>query len=177
MIIWIILILSILVFISWLFISKRWLRYTLGILTTFGLIFNISLLCLNMSQNFGMEKEVTTKESLIYTASPKSLDKGMIITKQVGQNNTIAIFRDSKSDKLASVHYKPDLKQKLKSLKMSSYIRQNNTIKEAKVITKTTKWVYKNKGYEQLFDFDDSHYLISKKSTVYVPQSWVIVEK
>lgn len=177
MIIWIILVLSILAFSSWLFIEKKWLCYILGTLTTLALIFNITLLSLNMSNHFGMKKMTTTKETKIYTASPIDLTKGMVITKAIGQNNTIVIYRNTNTDKSASVHFKPNTKDKLSAIKMTSFVEQNESVKEASVTVKTTRWVYESDGYKKLFDFGDRETLVSKKYTVNLPKDWLIVEK
>lgn len=130
-----------------------------------------------MSNHFGMKKVTTVEETTIYTASPTDLTTGMVITKSIGQNNVIVIYRDAETDKSASVHFKPNTNDKLSAIKMTSYVEQNPSVTEATVTVKTIKWVYKSEGYEKLFNFDDTETLVSKEYRVNLPKDWLIVEK
>lgn len=176
MIIWIILILSITTFLSWLIISNRTLRYISTSLSILCLILSIGLLSANMSQHFGMNKIQNSKTQQIYSAGPINSKLNTVVVKKIGTNNVIVVYKDKPTSSEATSHFTPS-KNILKSIKMTSkvYISSKNT--SASVTKSLTKWEYKNSIYEFLFKTKNTDNLIAVDNHINLPSDWKIVEK
>jgi len=186
MILYILVILTILVIISWMLIKNRPTRIIAGTITTLLLLWAVILASLSLSEHYGMKKETTTsKASQIYTAGDTSSPVNMLIVKKVGNDsdNYVMIYRDKASDSKASAHFVPNQKNITNAVKKSATYKEDDSIDTSTSQTTTSRWVWKSDFYKKMFDLskydkkikkDDN--LISKKTTVTVAsKDWVVL--
>ncbi|WEV60455.1 DUF4811 domain-containing protein [Streptococcaceae bacterium ESL0729] len=182
MILYIIVALTILSFLSWLVLKNKVLRVTLGSISTILLFGAVGLLSLNMSNHYGMEEKTVTSEiSDIFTAGDTSSPVNMLIANQIGSDsgNYALVYRDQASDAQASPHFVPNQDDIINSVKKSASYELSDSAKNASIITQKTYWVYKSDFYKNLFELksdDEDINLISEKTTVELPKgSWVVL--
>ncbi|WP_257607466.1 DUF4811 domain-containing protein [Weissella sagaensis] len=176
MILWIIVIAMILMIVSLLLINNRILRYSFGGLFMFVFMGFVIALSANMYNHYGMSKETTVQHKQIYSAAPANVPVGMLITKKIGNNHYIMMFKDSADDQTARVHFVPDKNNVLASLKKSANYKKINS-NTAQVVTKTTKWQYNSELMSWLFKFKEEDHLVKITHTVEIPNNWKIVNK
>jgi len=176
MIIWIILILSIITFISLLIIKKPVQRNILSGISIILLIISIFLLIANLSSHYGMEKITISKTKQIYTASPQNTQIKMIAVKKIGASNIIAIYRENPNEAEATAHFTPSNKI-LESIKHTSKLYIVNENLSATVTTKTTKWEYKSKLYKALFYTQETDNVVKIENYINIPSNWKIIYK
>jgi hypothetical protein len=176
-----VIVLTILVFVTWLLISNKLVRYILGTLSTLCLLILVIGIVANMNSHWGMKKEtVTTKNEQIYTAGQKRSPAHILIANEIGNksNNYVMAYRNHTNDDKPKAHFKPntDKSHLAESVKKTARYQQKN-VDKATVKTKKTYWTWKSSWYQHLFSFNgDSRELITQKTTVTIPKdTWVVL--
>lgn len=173
--------LTLLVFGSWIFISNKIVRNIVGTIFTLALLAMIIGITGHLSDNWGMEKRVvTSEEKEIYSAGNEDSPTNMLIANEIGKgtNNYVMAYKDNKNDKKPSTYYKPktnksDLSETIK--KQAKY--EVADVDRATKQTKKTIWVWKSDFYRMLFSFGSSETkLIKSTTTVKVPEdTWIVL--
>lgn len=176
MILWIIVVLVILTFFSWLLIKNKILRYTLGTITLALLTLSIVALSANMYDHFGMEKVKTINSKEIYSITANEVPIKAMAVKKISKDNYVLVFRNTKNDMKPSVHFMPNKDDIVETVKKSATYKVGN-YKKATVDTTKISWHYKNDLAKTLFDFKDESYLVSEVNEVHLPNNWQIIEK
>lgn len=176
-----VIILTILVFLTWLLISNKLVRNILGTLSTLCLLILVIGIVANMNNHWGMEKEtVTTKNEQIYTAGQKHSPANMLIANELGNssNNYVMAYRTHEKDDKPKTHFRPntDKSHLAESVKKSARYKQED-VDKATVKTKKTYWTWKSSWYQYLFSFNgDNKELITQKTMVTVPKdTWIVL--
>ncbi|PAK87241.1 DUF4811 domain-containing protein [Lentilactobacillus parakefiri] len=179
MIVYMLIIFTILMFVSWLFINNSALRWTIGTITT-GLLLMLSVaLSANLSMHWGMEKKTTIDTSKnIETAGNIKSPVSTLIVKQIGtkSNNYVMIYRPTKTSLKPMSHFVPDKKDIVSSAKKKATYQVDN-VRSTKLMTKKTEWVFKSPRYKWLLSFDhNDHQLIKQRTVLYLPKRlWVVM--
>ncbi|MEE8825295.1 hypothetical protein LASUN_08020 [Lentilactobacillus sunkii] len=179
MIVYMMIALTILMFVSWFFINNASARWFFGTLTT-GLLLVLSImLSANLGIHWGMEKRTVISTSQnIYTAGEVKSPVSTMIVRQIGtkSNNYVMIYRPEKSTQKATPHFVPDRKNIVSSDKKKATYKVDN-VQNAQVVTKKTEWVFKSSAYKWLLSFDhNNHQLIKQWTVVQLPkESWIVM--
>ena len=165
------------VILSWTLIKQRWLRYTVGLLMSLALISSITILTLNFTDHFGMEKVTTSKTSQIYSAGGDKSPAGILIAKEIGtKSDRYVLIYSDKTSKKATAHFTPNNKNVVNAVKKHATYRQTEGTK-ASVTIKTTRWKWKNKTYKNWLNVGaQAGELYKQSSTVKVPKkTWLVL--
>lgn len=178
MILFILAILTILMFGFWILIKHPILRYVLSFITATLFCLAILMLSLNMKAHWGMEQKTTTSQPVtIYSAGPKNAPMNFLIIKQVGKtDNYVMIFKEDKNDKEAQPHFVPDKDNLVEAVKQRAVYQRKNVAK-ATYVVKTTRWDYQSDLFRMLFKLGDGKdRLIEQKTIVTIPkQGWLVL--
>lgn len=179
MIIYILVALTILMFVSWFFITQETLRWFCGILSTGLLLLFMVALSGNMASHWGMvEQSRTTTSNKIYSAGSPTAPVNMLIYRRLGTKaaNNVFVFRDHPADKTATAHFVPN-RRDIRTASKKRAVYRFTFADEPEIKTTRREWVFKSLGYCWLFLFDhNDHQLISQKTIIKVPQAtWVIL--
>lgn len=104
----------------------------------------------------------------------------MLIANKIGNNsnNYVMVYKDNPQDAKGSVHFKPNMDKKdiSETVKQRAYYKLA-TVNHATVKTTKEYWVWKNKYYRYLFQFDDDNKkLIKQTSVVILPKdTWLVL--
>ena len=168
MIVYMMIALTILMFVSWFFINNASARWFFGTLTT-GLLLVLSIMfSANLGIHWGMEKRTVISTSQnIYTAGEVKSPVSTMIVRQIGtkSNNYVMIYRPEKSTQKATPHFVPDRKNIVSSDKKKATYKVDN-VQNAQVVTKKTEWVFKSSAYKWLLSFDHNNHQLIKQWTV-----------
>ncbi|MFC6169443.1 DUF4811 domain-containing protein [Loigolactobacillus jiayinensis] len=131
------------------------------------LICSIAGLFFNDNQQWGMKTVTTTTEKSLTSASNISGAKLLLYQPLGNGNEKIFIYKtDSQQKKVA--HTTADIKTK-------TSVTKNNT-KNAKLVTKTTRYVYRNGFYRFLFaGVGNNHTFKSRQQQFKVGSDWVVL--
>ncbi|KRM68211.1 hypothetical protein FD06_GL001425 [Apilactobacillus ozensis DSM 23829 = JCM 17196] len=128
-----------------------------GLLTTLSVI----LIIANFNNHFGMHKVTYTKSSVL---ASNSKDINVLLNQPIGTSG---------KDKV--VIYKTNLNQK-KPLNTSTDKTENRILQgetNARLVTKKTKWEYKNDSYKFWFDFAQKPNRYKTVNYFYIPKDWL----
>lgn len=158
-------IISVLLFaFTFIFAKSTW-QYVLTVL--FGIIFlgSVTLMEMNYSHHFGMEKETTTKTSpLVSSADANGLN--ILLYQPLGTGNEkVYLYKTKTTQEKVSQTGTDHVKN------IVSKTEKND---EASLETKTTRWVYKDSFYKLLFGISgNNNQYDSRKNTFYIPTDWL----
>ncbi|MCL0330747.1 DUF4811 domain-containing protein [Apilactobacillus xinyiensis] len=129
----------------------------------FGLITLISVILIiaNFHNHFGMHKVTETKSSVLVS---NSKDINMLLNQPIGTSgkDNVVIYKTNVNQK-KPLHTSTD--------QTKNYIVQDDT--NAKLVTKTTKWQYKNDNYKLWFNFAQKPTHYRTVNYFYVPKDWL----
>lgn len=153
---------AIALFSSVMFSKQKWLSALMGLL----FVFSTAITTLNYSQHFGMRKQTTTKTQKIYPAAGKL---PIVLYQPIGNNgrDNVYIYKTHLDQK------KPQHTQANEyTYSQLKYTGQS----QAKLVTKETRWCYKNSFYRTLFmGAGLENKLVSRTNTLYYPKGYVKV--
>ncbi|KHD44983.1 DUF4811 domain-containing protein [Streptococcus hongkongensis] len=176
MIILIICLATVLTFISWMYIDKAILRYSLGFLSILFLAGSIGVLTNHFTNHTGMVSQMKTTTKPIYSAGSDSLPFGILIYKELGTkaDSQVLVFRDKPSDKEATAHYIPNKKQISEAIKKTATY-QLADVDQAQALITTKRYVWKSPFYKFLFGIGgENGLLISQSVLVKIPKdTWL----
>lgn len=173
MIIWIILILVILTGVAFFAINNsalRWLVSGIMVLLTAAAVIALAM---NMHSHFGMEKQTVTSTKQVYSILPAQSPIGAVAAKKIGSNDYVLVYKDHANDAKPEAHFAPDKKHIVETVKKSAGYKQTD-VSNAQVVTKTTRWVYKNDMTKWLFQQKNEDNIISVRHTLEIPQNWLV---
>lgn len=166
----ILIILTLAVFLAWMFIKPKAVRIAIGSLLMALLLIQGILIGMNLHHHFGMKQVTTTKvHHNVYSAGDKQNPANLMIAKELGKdtNHYVLIYRDHKDQKKAQAHFKPDFsKEKQVETVKKSATYQLKDVKQPEVKTKTTAWVFENDFYQALMSFGDDRKALIKETTI-----------
>lgn len=178
MILFILAILTIVMFGCWILIQHPIIRYVSSFITATLFCLAILMLSLNMKAHWGMVQKTTTSQPVtIYSAGPKDAPMKFLITQQVGKtDNYVMIFKEDKNDNKPQAHFVPDKDNLVEAVKQRAVYQRKN-VSKASYIVKTTRWDYQSDLFRILFKLGDGKdRLVEQETIVTVPkQGWMIV--
>lgn len=178
MILFILAILTIVMFGCWILIQHPIIRYVSSFITATLFCLAILMLSLNMKAHWGMEQKTTTSQPVtIYSAGPKGAPMNFLIIQQVGKtDNYVMIFKEDKNDKEPQPHFVPDKDNLVEAVKQRA-IYQRKNVSKASYIVKTTRWDYQSDLFRMLFKLGDGKdRLVEQETIVTIPkQGWMVV--
>lgn len=176
----ILIILTLAVFISWMFIKNKIVRIIIGSLLMACLMIQGILIGMNLHNHYGMKKvtEVKTHRN-VYTAGETNNPANLLIAQELGKktDDYVLIYRDNKDQKKPQAHFKPDFaKDKQVETVKKSANYQLKDVKKPEVKTTETAWEWENNFFKAVMSFgDDDHEMIHEQTTVILPKdTWVV---
>lgn len=166
MIIFVAVILAIALFISMVSISKPLLRNLTSLIIAILFALSLSLIVLNDRDHFGMKKITTTQTADLILVSPSKQLK-MLLYQNVGTSgkNRVYIYKTQATQKKPTTT-NPDPTHTTNKIKV--------TAQSPRIVTKTTRWVYKNDAYKLWFGIaGNNHKLIQHKNTFEINNDWL----
>lgn len=166
MIIFVAVILAIALFISMVSISKPLLRNLTSLIIAILFALSLSLIVLNDRDHFGMKKITTTQTADLISVSPSKQLK-MLLYQNVGTSgkNRVYIYKTQATQKKPTTT-NPDPTHTTNKIKV--------TAQSPRIVTKTTRWVYKNDAYKLWFGIaGNNHKLIQHKNTFEINNDWL----
>ncbi|OJG81717.1 hypothetical protein RV14_GL000244 [Enterococcus ratti] len=144
------------------FAKKAWQTFLSLI---FGLVFVASLVLIvaNLSNHFGMEKEIEVKTTDI-VSSTDSKNFNMLLHQALGDGSEkVYLYRtneDQKQPKATGTDH------------VTNQVEQ--TTDKAQKVTKTTYWVYKNDQYKFWFNLAKNNHEYDKQTNLFkIPTDWI----
>lgn len=178
MILWLLVLFTILTFVSFMLIPKKGLRIMVGSFFTLCLLACAIGTSAHLKSHWGMEKKTVTTSQKIYTAGDTKAAAKMLLVKEVGTKsaNYVVMYRTTPTQKKASAHFVPDQKHMVEAVKKTATYQETAT-NEAVVTTKKTYWVWQSKTFKTLFNLEGHNQeLIKSQATVTVPKdTWVVL--
>ncbi|MGL4247940.1 MAG: DUF4811 domain-containing protein [Lactococcus garvieae] len=178
MIIILIALFTLLTFYGFIHIDKLFWRGLVGGLSLVLLTASVMALTIHIKDNWGMEKVTSTETKKIYTAGDTNAAFGMLLKAEIGQdtNNYALVYRTHKEDKEPEVHFQPDQKHMVETLKKTADYKLTSE-SEAKVVTTTVKWKFKDNFMKFLFGIGgEEGKLVSQHARAYVPKdTWLVL--
>ncbi|AUT04977.1 hypothetical protein SPSF3K_00236 [Streptococcus parauberis] len=178
MILFLIIISTILSFITWMYIQKTGLRYLLGSLSLLLLLASTFILTDHFVNHTGMKTETKVTEKAIYTAGDTKAAFGLLLNQKIGSKSDhhVLIYRDQKEQEKAKAHFIPNKKKISQAIKKTANYKMADTDK-AIVITTTKRYVWASDFAKMMYGFgDENHELISEKAQVIVPKdTWLVL--
>lgn len=177
MVIILLVIFTLLTFITWINIDKAALRITTGTISLLLLLATAILMAFNFNNHYGMEKVTKTTTHEIYSAGGSKMPAGMLMAQALGSksDNYVLVYAD-KEDGKAKPHFTPDQKHIIEAVKKSATYKVAD-VDKATVTTKTTRWEWRNDFFKLLFAVGgEGHSLAKQTSVVTVPKdTWVVM--
>ncbi|TLQ04788.1 DUF4811 domain-containing protein [Pediococcus stilesii] len=165
MIIFLLIIAAIALFVSMTLISKTAIRIILSLISAVVVVGSSVLMVMNDREHFGMHKTTETTTQEIYSVSP-SKQMNMLLYKSIGtaDKERVYLYNETASQKTPS-HTAAD--------KTTNTVH-TTTKDSARLVKKTTRWVYKNGTYQFWFGIAGNNREVSKRvNTFYVPKNWL----
>lgn len=173
-----IILLTLLSFFGFMYIDKGPLRGLVGGLSLFLLTVSVVSLTIHIKDNWGMEKVTTTQTKKIYTAGDTKAAFGMLLKAEIGKgtNNYALVYRTNKEDKEPTVHFEPDQKHLLETLKNTADYERTEA-SEAKLVITTVRWKFKDNFMKLLFGIGgEESKLVSEHARAYIPKdTWLVL--
>ncbi|MFS1663752.1 DUF4811 domain-containing protein [Streptococcus sp. zg-JUN1979] len=167
---------TLLTFVSWCLISSKTWCYLLGSLSLITFVASIYALTDHFVNHTGMALKTDTSTQTIYSAAPNQNYYNLLLYSPIGKKatDTILIYRDKASDKTASKHFVPDMKNPTEAIKISSNFTYAN-VPLATLTTKKTHYTFTSKLAKLLYGFaKEDKELISESNLVTLPQdNWI----
>jgi len=153
-------------FLTFVYMHQSALRLTL--VTLFGVLLVASLVLIvqNDSAHLGMEKVTTTKTVPLKSAGSSQMN--LLLYQSVGTKDQHRVYL-----------YKTTTKQNKPSHTTAS-IKTSNQVKTTtdspKLVTTTTRWAYRRSAAKFWFGVaDNDHELISRHNTFYINKQWTVL--
>jgi hypothetical protein len=165
MIIFLLIIAALATFMSMTLINKAAVRIPLALISAVVVIASSVLMVMNDREHFGMHKVTETQTETIHSVSP-SKQMNMLLYKSIGtaDKDRVYIFNKETAQKKPS---------HTETSKTTNRVKSTND-KDARLVKKTTRWVYKNDTYKFWFGIADNNREVSKRvNTFYTPKNWV----
>lgn len=166
MIIVLLIISAIALFLTAVYMSGSWVKYSLTGLFGIALVASLVLVVMNDSQHFGMKKVTTTKTVALKSAGSSQLD--MLLYQSVGtaDQHRVYIYKTTADQKKPSTT--------TASVKTANQVK--TTTGSTKLVTKTTRWTYQSGTAKFWFGIaDNDKQLIKRTNTFYVKKTWVVL--
>ncbi|WP_412988968.1 DUF4811 domain-containing protein [Pediococcus siamensis] len=158
--------LAIALFISMVSIPKPFWRNVISLAIAALFALTLSLIMMNDCDHFGMKKVTTTQTSDLVSVSPSKQLK-MLLYQDVGtsKKNRVYIYKTQTSQK----------KPKTTNPDPTKTTNKVNTITGTpRLVTKTTRWVYKSNAYKFWFGIaGNNHKLIRHRNTFEINKDWL----
>ncbi|EFR44860.1 DUF4811 domain-containing protein [Streptococcus pseudoporcinus] len=177
MILLIIIVATVLSFITWMYIPKQPIRYLLGTLSLLSLLASTLYLTDHFVNHRGMTVDTKVTKQEIYSAGDVKANFGLLITQKIGRqsNHHILIYRDHKADQKPRAHFVPNKKKINEAIKISANYKQVGSDK-AYLITTTKRYVWKTHFDKLMFGFGgENNELISQKAEAIIPKDYWLV--
>ena len=158
---------TIALFLTFVYMRSSALRLVLTAIFTLGLIASLVLVVENDSQHYGMTKVTTTKTTTLKSASSSS-SMDMLLYQSVGtaDKHRVYIYKQTSNQKKVS--------HTAANIKVANHVK--TTTGATKLVTKSTRWEYKNSTAKFWFGIaDNDHKLIKRTNTFYVKKNWVVL--
>ncbi|WP_203624600.1 MULTISPECIES: DUF4811 domain-containing protein [unclassified Lacticaseibacillus] len=163
MILWILIISTALLFLSFMLMKNSWLRTCLSAVFLVILLGSIALIQTNDAQHVGMKKVTTETTQVIYSASPSPQLK-LLLHQNIGTagKHSVVIYKTSQKGKATHTKADYDIHNKV--------VSTSDNVAQMKV--RRTEWVYKSGFYSTLFANQNNHLLVSQTNTFSLPKGW-----
>lgn len=165
MIIFLLIISALALFISMTLIPKAAVRIICSVISAVVVVTSVVLMVMNDREYFGMHKITETTTQEIYSVSPSKQMK-MLLYKSIGtaDKERVYVYNKTTSQKKPS-HTETD--------KTTNRVK-STTKDSARLVKKTTRWVYDNDTYKFWFGIAGNNREVSKRiNTFYVPKDWL----
>lgn len=165
MILWILVISTILLFISFVTMKNSWYRTLFVAVTGIVMLGSIWAIYDNDQNHLGMKQVTTTTSQVVYSASPsKALP--LLLHQDVGTNgdHNVYIYKTSDSSKAKAQHTKADYRIHNRVVTSKTDVAQMQTTKR--------EWVYKSNFTKLMFNGLNNHHLIKQTNTFKIPSTW-----
>lgn len=163
MILWILIIGTVLLFLSFMLLNNSWVRTLLNTIFLIIVLGSIYLIQVNDTNHFGMKKITTESTQVIYSASP-SKQLNLLLHQDIGKSSKHNVYIYKTSAKSKATHTKADYDVHNKVVKTSANVAQLKTSR--------TEWVYKSGFYSTLFANQNNHTLVHQTNTFSMPSVW-----
>ncbi|KRN18677.1 DUF4811 domain-containing protein [Lacticaseibacillus camelliae] len=163
MILWILIISTALLFLSFMLMKNSWLRTLLSAIFLIILLSAIALIQNNDANHVGMKKVTTESTQVIYSASPSPQLK-LLLHQDIGTagKHNVVIYKTSEKGKATHTKADYDIHNKV--------VSTSDNVAQMKV--RRTEWVYKSDFYSTLFANQNNHLLVSQTNTFSLPKGW-----
>lgn len=154
-------------FIFFVYIENKPLSNILTVIAILGAVASTFFIVRNDRDHFGMEKATTTTSQQLYSVG-KSKQMQMLLYQPIGTANKkqVYIYQTSANAKKKS-------HTQAKDTTHNKVIRTNAT---THMVTKTTRWQYKNNASKLWFGIaDEGHKLVKRQNTLYVNKNWLVL--
>lgn len=163
MILWILIISTALLFLSFMLMKNSWLRTLLSAIFLVILLSAIALIQNNDANHVGMKKVTTESTQVIYSASPSPQLK-LLLHQDIGTagKHNVVIYKTNEKGKATHTKADYDIHNKV--------VSTSDNVAQMKV--RRTEWVYKSDFYSTLFANQNNHLLVSQTNTFSLPKGW-----
>lgn len=154
-------------FLSFIYVHRTALRMTLTIIFGALMLVSIVFISLNDSQHYGMVKTTTTATTSLKSAS-SSKQMDLLLYQSVGtaDKHRVYIYKTTTNQKKVS--------HTTASVKTANQVK--TTTATPKLVTKTTRWTYKNNAMKFWFGLaNNDKQLIKRTNYFYVKKSWAVL--
>ncbi|KRM87604.1 DUF4811 domain-containing protein [Lacticaseibacillus thailandensis] len=165
MILWILVISTILLFISFVTLRSSWYRVLFVAITGVLMVGSVWAIHENDEDHLGMKRVTTTTSQVIYSASP-SKALSLLLHQDIGTNgkHSVYIYKTASGSKAKTHHTKADY---------DVYNRVTTTQQDVAQLQVTRhEWVYKNDFAKLMFNDLNNHQLIKQTNTFKIPTTW-----
>ncbi|GLB46131.1 DUF4811 domain-containing protein [Philodulcilactobacillus myokoensis] len=171
MIIYLLIIIAILYFLSWNLIKNRTFHIVASTITSLLLLGAVVLSIMNFNDHYGMHRVNQTKTEQLASVSPSKQMK-MLIYQPVGTSSAakkyqVVIYKNHDDQKKTS-HTNPDTS-------VINHIHQNSSVKSPKMVTTKTRWEYKSHSAKLMFDLAQKANTDKTVNDFYVPKNWLVL--
>lgn len=164
MIIYLLVLAVVCLFISMALIPKALPRIITSFLFAIIIVGSMVAMVSNDREHFGMKKVTEETSSKIYSPSP-SKQMPMILYQNIGTKGTERVYIYKKTEDQKKPGHTP--------INNTSNVVKNSNNEDAKLVTKTTRWVYKSNAYKFWFGIaGNNHKLINRHNIFYIPKDW-----
>ncbi|TPR51117.1 DUF4811 domain-containing protein [Apilactobacillus micheneri] len=144
-----------------LLVKNRMLHFTTSVIAFIVVVLSTVLITMNFHDHYGMHKVTTTENSELSSSSDKM---GMLLYQPIGTSgkDKVVIYKTSDDQKKPST---------TSTDKNTNHIITN--AKEAKLVTKTTRYEYNSKSSKFWFDLAQKPTRVKTVNYFYVPKDWL----
>lgn len=144
-----------------LLVKNRMLHFTTSFISFIVVVLSTVLITMNFHNHYGMHKVTTTENSELASSSDKM---GMLLYQPIGTSgkDKVVIYKTSDDQKKPST---------TSTDKNTNHIITN--AKEAKLVTKTTRYEYNSKASKFWFNLAQKPTRVKTVNYFYVPKDWL----